>query len=65
MTTVSKENVAMVLLSFALFISFIILIVAFKGDKNWAKISFASFSFIGFLCLYVVLICAKFKIFKS
>lgn len=62
---VSKENIAMVFLSFALFITFIILITAFKGDKNLIKISLAGFGFIGFACLYVALICAKFKIFKS
>lgn len=61
---VSKENIAMIFLSFALLISFIILMTAVKGDKNWLRISLAGFSFIGFACLYIVLICAKFKIFK-
>jgi hypothetical protein len=53
---VFKENIAMVLLSFALLISFAILMVSFKGDKDWVRTSMAGFSFIGFSCLFAVLI---------
>jgi hypothetical protein len=58
---ITRENLAMVVLTPLLIGSFLVLVTALKADRNMLKVFLAGAGFVTFGCLYAALLVTKFK----